>query len=391
MIGFLFLELAEALAGRPQAVLLHGATEFSAQTYRKRKGLPRRPNARVRAQKTAMAFLRKEIVQSGVDADEADRLVAGQPDGLIQNYLYWLVYQDRPAHPFSPELARRYDLIDGRLSVLINAGDVEGLWKALCDRDLISDDLCRPLRAAGIPEWPAEQGQPDALAISVRLAHLYGHMVLSLLAVLDHELRPVVGTPEWEGRSLVALLIAPAAPHTKRMALQSPIALLVDLVAAIGIGSVQSQWPARRPTPTLVGDHMRRRRVGGSDPRRYIDSLRSGHAKLDIKSFRRLVGNVKPRPAGPRQTVDEEARMLAPMLVAAHLLTMVMPRLAGSHHHDRRGWREAYLEWWQAHATAQGLRCQPHLAPAPPAWLTFDQSSRSSQSAGRSSSPLDCQ
>lgn len=322
-----------------------------------------------------MDFLRKEITRSGVDAEEADRLVDGQPDGLVQNYLYWLVYQDKPFHPSSPEIAHRYDLIDERLSVLSDARDVEGLWKALCDKDLIEDELRRPLPAAGIPEWPSGQEQPSAEAVSARLAHLYGHMVLSLLAVMDHELRPQIATAEWEGRSLVALLLAPPAPRAKRMTLQSPVALLVDLVAAMGIGSVQSQWPAKRPTPTVVGNHMRKRRVGGSDPKRYIDSLRSGHAKLDINSFRRLVRNVKPRPAGAGQTVDEEARMLMPLLVAAHLLTMVMPRVVGSRHHDRRGWREAYLEWWKTHAVARGLRCQPHVDPGPPRWLTFDQSS----------------
>ena len=373
MFSYLFLDLAEAVSGHPRAVLFHRATGFSTETFRKNAGLPRRANAKVRAQKKIGDSLRKQLRASGVTVEDAGRLIAGQPEGVLQLHLYWMVYQDCPHHESSRATAIRYDLIDERLSALVAAGDIDGLSAALTDRDLIGDELRRPLLVSGLPDWPDDHRQGEDPAVRARLQHLYANMLLSFLAILDHEVRPDVTGHSWVGQSLVALLIAPVTPVTKRMVLQSPVAFLVDLVGAIGIASVQSKWPASRPTASVIGNHMRKRGLGGSYPARYVNSLRSGHAKLDVKAFRRLFLDVKPRSAGPNQTIETEARMLNPLLIAAHLLTLMMPRVPGApRHHDRRGWREAYLGWWQFHAAVRGSGRPSNPGVGPPKWLTFD-------------------
>jgi hypothetical protein len=240
--------------------------------------------------------------------------------------------------------------------------------------------------AAGCPP-PPEPGLQPLAEVRVRLSHLIANMLLSLLAVIDLEVTPRVATEQWAGCSLLATLLAPDG----HAGVCSPIALMVDLVLAAALASEDGELPRARPTALAVERRLAGRKRTTATTAGTINSLRRRSKKFDRRALRALMVDTKLKPAGPGQTVAEEADMLIPVLTAAHLMTALMPtHPKRKAHPDRRGWRVAYLGWWQRHAEARGLPTVPTGDPGPPASVTFAQSSsrsrsRSRQSSGRSS------
>lgn len=385
MLTPVMISLSEALSGRPVSELMAELTGISPQWLRKRLALPSRPSRRAAAEKNIAQAFANALIEAGLDPVEAQRRTQERPEGLLESAIYHLGYFSDGLHPVGLAELRRLDEIDAQIGRFVDARDLEGLWAWLSAVDGIAERLRRPICAAGVPHWPGDAAEPSLENIQARLSTVLVHQLLAFLAVLDHEVKPVVATPDWGGHSLVGTLIAPPASPCARRQILSPIALLIDLIIASAMADSDGRLPDCRPTPSEVGESMARRGLGGAAFDQRVHRLRSGHATLPGSVFKAFVREVRYRPAGPGQTLDDEARMVFPLLVAAHLLSLMMPSAPGSPHHDRRGWREAYLDWWRHHAMARGVPHEPSDAAGPPGWVTFDQSSRSRQSSGRSS------
>lgn len=390
MLAPIFTALGEVISGRPPAEFLAELTGLTPQMLRRRLALPRRPKRRAQAQRNIARGLTKALVEAGLDLGEAQKRAEGRPDGLLECAMYDLGYCSDRLHPAGLAELRRLDEIDDAIGRFSDARDVQGLASWLGAADGPGVRLCRPLCVSGIATWPDNNAEPSLDNLQLRLRSLLAHQLLSFLAVMDHEIKPVIASPDWDGHSLIATLIAPPI-EGRRPRLLSPVALLIDLVAASGMMNAEGRLPEHRPTPSEVAKWMSSHGRGGATLDQRMQRLRRGQTKLTGKTFKAFVREIRHQPAGPNLTLEDEARMVFPLLVAAHLLSMMMPTIAESAHHDRRGWREAYLDWWTHHAMARGESAEPPTTTGPPTWIMFDQSSCSFQSSGRSSYPRDCQ
>jgi len=308
--------------------------------------------------------------RAGLDAVEAERHVRVRPEGLLECLMHDMGYTREWLHPSGRAELQRIDLLDDELGRFLDARDLADLWRWLGSASEVHS-FRGPLNMAGAPPWPTDDAEPSIQNLEARLSIVTAHQVLSFLAILDHEATPVIAAADWRGHSLVATLIAPPHEPGCRRQIASPVALLIDLIVAASMADPAGRLPERRPAPLAVAKWMRGRGRGGGDLDQRIHRLRREQTKLDGKMFKAFVREMRHTPAGPNQTLEDEARMVFPLLVAAHLLSMMMPRRTGSPHHDRRGWREAYLHWWTHHAEARGLPTEPAAAAGPPDWISF--------------------
>lgn len=386
------LEVACRLEGCAPSTLMAEIVGVTPQLARRQSGVPRRARRISQATTHAEAWLRGRLLKAGLTDVEAQQLLVERPSGVLEALLYWM-FGGSALEPATRRAIRELEELDAQLFALAAARDVEAIVAWLRVEALHRPNLFAVVDAAGCPEAPGADLEPLA-EVQVRLAHLGANMLLSLLAVIDHEVAPRIATEQWAGYSLLATLLAPDDAR----GVCSPIALMVDLVLAVGLASVNGELPAERPQPLAVERRLAGRRLPGrkrttSTTARVINSLRRREKRLDRRALRSLMLDTKLKSAGPGQTVAQEANMLIPVLAAAHLFMGLMPTPGGKKAHpDRRGWRAAYLRWWRWHAEARGLPIAATGDLGPPAWLTFAQSSsRSRQSSGRSSNPRDCQ
>ena len=148
-----------------------------------------------------------------------------------------------------------------------------------------------------------------------------------------------------------------------------PTARLVDFIGAVGHYLREGSWP-ERPLPIAdMGTQadLSGTRLGEGD--RFVRGLRSGKAQLTLKSFRTLVHTQLWTPKAKASDLDDQADLLETYLVAALLLSLLLPdhpTTAG--HIDRTDWREAYLGWWERHRYRYPPPA-PSTGPLPPAWL----------------------
>lgn len=385
MLTRIFLQLGEALSGRAAPEVLSELFLVTPQSLRKRLALPRGKNRRAAALQNIQTVLTDALVEGGLDRAEAERRARELPSGLLEGAMYQLGYFSDLLHPQGLAELRRLDEGDTRIGRFLDARNFAGLGEWLRSSGELDDRLGRPLIAAGLPPWPSDDVAISPDATVARLANVCGQMLLSFLAVMDHAIKPVLCTSDWDGYSLIATLLAPPEMSNGRRTIDSPIARLVDLISASAMSDGQARMSDRRPTPSDVFKWLASHGHGIEAFDERLHRLRNEDARLTGGAFKAFVRTVRLKGAAPHQTVEMEARMAFPLLLAAHLLSALMPRFKGSIHHDRRGWREAYLNWWEFHAVARGVLREPIETAGPPAWLTFDQSSRSSQSSGRSS------
>lgn len=110
-------------------------------------------------------------------------------------------------------------------------------------------------------------------------------------------------------------------------------------------------------------------RAVAGDGARFVQALRSGKHPMTRRAFRTLIHSQFWTPDTPASLLDDAADLLEPYLVAAHLLTLLMPdHFNAKGHLDRTGWRDAYLGWWARHAD----RYPPSVplgGADPPDWL----------------------
>lgn len=385
MLTPIFIQLGEAVSGRAAPELLSGLFLVTPQMLRKRLALPRGKNRRMAALQNIEAVFTNALVDAGLDETEARCRARGLPSGLLEGSMYQLGYFSDELHPHGLAELRRLDEVDARIGQFFDARDIKGLGEWLGSSGGLDDRLRKPAAAAGVPPWPSGEAASPVDDIAAQLANVGAQMLLSFLAVMDHEIRPVLCTADWDGYSLIATLLAPPGKSNARCSVDSPIARLVDLIAASAMSDAKSRLPGHRPTPSEVARWIAGHGRGGGAFDERLHRLRTEGAKLNGGAFKALVHALRLQSADPGQTVEAEARMAFPLLVAAHLLSILMPRFKGRLHHDRRGWREAYLDWWEFHAVARGVPHKSVGTAGPPAWLTLDQSSCSLQSSGRSS------
>ena len=384
MLTPIFFQLGEAVSGR-SARVLSGLFLVTPQMLRKRLALPRGKNRRMAAMQNIEEVFTTALVDAGLDEAEAASRPRGLPGGLLEGSMYQLGYFSDVLHPQGLAELRRLDEVDARIGQFFDPRDIKGLGEWLGSSGGLDDRLRKPVTAAGVPPWPSGDAALPVDDIEAQLANVGTQMLLSFLAVMDHEIKPVLCTSDWDGYSLIATLLAPPERSNARRSVDSPIARLVDLIAASAMSDAKARLSGPRPTPSEVAKWIAGYGRGGEAFDERLHRLRTEDARLTGGAFKAFVHAVRLESADPSQTVEAEARMAFPLLVAAHLLSILMPRFKGRLHHDRRGWREAYLDWWEFHAVAWGVPHKSVGTAGPPAWLTLDQSSCSLQPSGRSS------
>lgn len=386
MLTPILIQLGVAVSGRAAPELLSDLLLVTPQMLRKRLALPRGKSKRAAALQNIEDVFTTALVDAGLDEAEARSRARALPSGLLEGAMYQLGYFGDKLNPNGLYELRRLDEVDTRISQFFNTRDFKGLGEWLGSGDELDDRLRRPVTAAGVPSWPSSDAELSFDDIRAQLVNVRTQVLLSFLAVMDHEIKPILCTSDWNGYSLIATLLAPPErSNAQRNTVDSPIARLVDLIAASAMSDSKARLPERRPTPSEIAKWIASHGRGGEGFIERIHRLRTEDAKLTGSVFKTLVHEVRLKSVAPNQSVETEARMAFPLLVAAHLLSILMPRSKGRQHHDRRGWREAYLEWWKFHAVARGVPYEPVGTTGPPAWLTFNQSPCSLQSSGRSS------
>lgn len=366
LLGDVILEVASQLEGRAASTLMAEIMGVTPQLSRRQNGLPRRARRIDHATAHAEAWLRGRLLDVGLTDTEAQQLLAERPAGVLEGLLYWM-FGASPLGPASREAIRELEALDEQVFALAAARDMDAMLRWLREQAGHRPHLFGNVDAAGCPPGPRADLAPLE-EVRVRLSHLAANMLLSLLAVIDHEVTQRVATEQWSGCSLLAALLAP----DDEPGVCSPIALMVDLVLAIGLASIDGAFPAERPQALDVERKLAGLKRTTSTTARVINSLRRREKKLDRRALRMLMFDTKLKSAGPGQTVAEEADMLIPVLAAAHLLTTLMPTPSRKKAHpNRRGWRAAYLRWWRMHAEVRGLPTVPTGNPGPPAWVRF--------------------
>lgn len=360
------LDVMSRVEGRAPAVIMAEILGVSPQLARKQKGGPRRPRRTERATTHADDWVRERLLKGGLTAVEASDFLAKRPDGVLGGLLYYM-FCASPLSPASMEAIRELDATDERLFSLVLGRDLDAALSWLRGEEQRRPHLFAFVDVAGCPPVVLADLAPID-EMGARSMHLAVNMLLLLLAVIDHEITPRIATEQWSGCSLVAALLAPEDTP----GVCSPIAMMVDLVLALGVASVDGAFPSERPQAMHAERLFAGRRPASATSARVINSLRRLEKKFNRRALHTLMVDTKLQSGGPGQTVAEEAEMLLPLLAAAHLLTAMMPTpSARKAHPDRRGWRAAYLHWWRRHAEAQGLPTAPTASPAPPAWFTF--------------------
>lgn len=366
LLSHVVLEVSSRLEGRAQASIMADLMDVTPQLARRQNGVPRRARRVAHATAHAEVWLRGRLVRAGLTDVEARLLMVKRPAGVLEGLLYWM-FCASPLAPATHEAILELQALDAQLTTLLVERDVGAMLKWLRDEADLRPHLFDFVDVAGCP--PLLQADLAPLEeLSVRLKHLTVNMLLSLLAVIDHEVTPRIATDQWSGCSFVAALLAPE----DEPGVCSPIALMVDLVLAVGLASLDGAFPAERPRALDVERRLAGRKSTASTTARGINSLRRRERQFDRRALRTLMLDTKLYPAGVGQSVVDEAEMLMPMLAAAHLLTAMMPTRSGRKAHPcRRGWRTAYLHWWHRQAEARGLPRAPTGTSGPPTWFTF--------------------
>lgn len=203
------------------------------------------------------------------------------------------------------------------------------------------------------------------------------HMALSFLATVDLEMayrdtiNPLAMT--WTPLpGFIALLAVPESTQRERFTPKDPIARLVDLIGGAGQRARAGIWSSSAPSIVKMGIRAELSGVVEGDGSRFIQAIRSGKHPMTLSTFRKLIRSQFWSEEINDVSIDRAAKLLEPYLLAAHMLTLIMPaHTVVRGHLDRLGWRDAYLEWWSRHAepyeALRRSRCS-----AWPAWITGD-------------------
>lgn len=395
MLFSLLIDACHDIEGLAPATFFEQVTGVSRMTFQRGKAWqvmqgPKR--ADIERRRDAWMLERARLRgESEEEAREADSRI---PRGISAQIVHGLL--DGSCSAFTRSLASSFDEADVRTCRMADRDGVQAVAGELGPSSPLGSAYCAPLSVSGL-EWAEPNSTPAERALIKLALTRRAHMALSLLAAIDHEMDgrdpAVLGLDAMYGPSRFAALLSVPEPRERvRWSPQDPMARLADLVGVLGSRVHQGRWPDAPPSIIEMGRRAELTGVLEGDCTRFIRSLRSGKRPMTRTAFRQLVRmQLAAGPPASHRETDRYATLLSPYLFAAHVFTRLMP-VAPDHpgHRDRTCWRDAYLSWWDRHA--EHYRPQaPEVGRQPIGPSRPQSSSRLSQSAGRSSSPRDCQ
>lgn len=318
-------------------------------------------------------WLGKNLLAWGESSKGAGNFLDEAPEGPVARIAFALGL-------LSPEsivhkLFHALDAADARMGDAVDRKDHAAIAHELGPQSPLGHAYCAPLHAAGLKPSLLE-GPYTRDSVGERARTRRAHMALAFLAGLDHEFvrrrEKALGIGEWDGRPHLAVLLAPPPAKVKlRQTSNDPFARLVDLVGGAGMAAPSGHWPTRAPSISMMAKKVDASGVLSpeSDSTRYVRSLRSGSRPMRITTFRRFVRSQWPVSEPSSGDYLDAAGVLFPHLIAAHLFTLLMPECPEKPgHRDRRGWRGAYLSWWERIGNELGRRTSP-ATECEPKWL----------------------
>lgn len=326
----------------------------------------------------ARLMIRDQLISSGAADGEAADTLARLEDEPIKAFIIFMMGYGLSTDSLALHaLVQKLDDADRRLAMIFDQRDLQAAMSELGESSLLGREYSEPLNAAGMPIPPELETLDPWKRVGFQAHVRSAHMALSLMAAIDHEMcqwmEQVGQTGSWTGWSLFATLLAEADASPKRRTRPNdPIARLIDLTGAMAMRGRTRQWPKTRPKRSALGLQAELSGAIEVDGDRYIGNLRNSECNLTQEEWTRFVrsqlGNLNKPSSQPDET-DVIAALMTPLLVAAHMFTNLMPQLEDSGHHNRTGWRHAYLTWWRRHAEARN-RPTTSVGDRPPRWLS---------------------
>ncbi|HIB8542434.1 TPA: hypothetical protein ACWX5B_000864 [Stenotrophomonas maltophilia] len=372
MLFALHIEVAHKLVGMAPAAFFEYATGLNHMNYRRGRGFAAFMAKREQVEAYSDSLLLRMLQKRGVPDVEFREFKENIPQGHSAIMVYGLGLLDDHTAPATRELVAMFDASDKRLCQLSDT-DVSGFLDEIVPQSELGPAYCAPLAVAGIRGPTLDLTASERAAFNLVL-NRRAHMALSFLAALDHEIGHWIGRTEvpdaLAGLPRFAVLLAPPGPtNRRRHSPGDPAARLVDFIGAVGYFLREGSWPERPLSIEEMGAQVDLSgiRLGESD--RFLRSLRSGKAPLTRKSFRTLVHTQLWTPKANASDLDDQADLLETYLVAALLLSLLLPdHPTAAGHMDRTGWREAYLGWWERHRHRYPPTLQT-TASLYPSWL----------------------
>ncbi|WP_431634091.1 hypothetical protein ACQVBX_10865 [Dyella sp. KULCS107] len=373
MLLSLHIQVVQKLLGLSPASYFEYATGLSRMTFQRGRAYEAMLASSARVQAHVDSLMLGSLRKRGAtDADYQfckDRM----PEGVSAMMVYGLGLLGDKCAPATRELVAQLDASDRYLFELGDCSVAEALSKLRRDPHL-GPAYSASLSVSGLRRPLQELPGDDERALLELVLTRRAHMTLSLLAALDHELgrwnTEVTGSDSMGRRPRFAALLARPEPAARvRRRPMDPIARLVDFVGSAGHRVRNGHWPDTSPTVAEMGVRAELSRSFVGDGSRFIQALRSGKHPMTRRAFQTLVYSQFWTPDTSPDALNVAADLAEPYLVAAHLLTLLMPdHPAAKGHLDRAGWREAYLEWWARHADSYAP-ARPSDDAAPPDWL----------------------
>lgn len=350
MLFALHIEVAQKLTGMSQASFFEHSTGISRMTHQRGRAYAVWQQRREEVQAHADSLLLRMMRSQNTTHVEMEELRAGLPSGISAQMIYFQGLLSE-ATPATRELIRMLDESDRRLCQLADADDGPGFAAEIGPESELGPDFCSMLYISGLTRLELEMAEADRHFL-IRTLTRRAHMALSFLAAFDHEVGQrnmrVQGFDTFDGLPRFAtLLIDPEAGAPQRLKPNDPIARLVDLVGAAGYRHRKGCWPETPQTIAELGIQTECSGAVGGEGSRFIRALRSGKSPMTRSSFHNLVSSqISEGKVDPELVKAVECRM-EPYLMAAHLLTELMPpHKTAPGHLDRFGWRQAYLDTW---------------------------------------------
>ena len=372
MLFALHIQVAHKLVGMSPASFFEHATGLSRMTYQRGRGYAAMIASREQVEAHTDSLLLRMMQKRGATDTELQGFKAGMPSGISALMVYGMGLLDEGCAPATRELVEQFDASDLRLCRLRDS-DVAGFFAELGPESALGADYCTTLRVSGFRCPPLELTDNERAMLKVALTRR-AHMAMSFLAAVDHEIGRwngrVAGYDVMGGRPRFGVLLANPEPRLRtRLQPEDPVARLVDFIGTAGHRVRTGDWPKAAPTIVEMGAQAELSGAVAGDGARFVRALRNGKHPMTRSNYRTLIQSQFWTPDTPSSLLKEAAELLEPYLVAAHLLTLLMPdHPEAKGHLDRTGWRDAYLGWWKRHAD----RYPPPLpsgGAGPPEWL----------------------
>ncbi len=372
MLFALHIEVGHKLVGMAPAAFFEYTTGVSHMTYRRGRGYEAFFARREKTIAGSDSLLLRMLQKRGLPDASFRGFKESLPQGHSTMMFHGLGLLDEHSAPATRDLLKKLDASEKRIFLLAKT-DLSGFAAEIGPASELGLDYCAPLAVAGFRRPALDFTETEWVAVNFAL-NRRAQMALSFLAAMDHEIGHRIGRTRLpdslSGLPGFAMLLAPPGPRGRRRhAPADPAARLVDFVGAVGHLDRTGGWPERPLTTAAMGAQAELSGTRQGEGDRFIRGLRSGKDPLSRLKFRTLVHTQFWTPTAKPTDLDDLADGLEVYLVAALLLSLLIPDdPTAPGHLDRTGWRGAYLAWWERHKH----RYPPPAAPAgppPPSWL----------------------